>query len=279
MRFVIKGEIPDVLKTPKLISEWNKIAKKEQQISVKNSISDVLKKELLKYYQGKCAYCEQITGLQLEHYRPKSKYYWLVYEWTNLLPACSECNSKKGTQFPIHTESERVNLPNFKDDSIDFDACKPNNEPLKNEKPYILHPEFDNPTEFLRFQMNDKQLIEICGKDEQKRGETTIGICDLNRDNLLIQRQLVIQGFVSIIRKTFKFATAYSIPENKIIKLLSIDFEQFNDEIYNEKNEFILLRNFIFENADNFISIVAPYFSENQGVLIANAFKYDKKKL
>ena len=52
----------------------------------------------------KCAYCEyrlSRTDWDVDHYRPKARvygrddhpgYYWLAYEWDNLLPACKHCN-------------------------------------------------------------------------------------------------------------------------------------------------------------------------------------------
>jgi hypothetical protein len=63
-------------------------------------------------YNKKCAYCEERIKTYIEHYRPKGSvqgsrhggYYWLCYEWSNLLPACHECNKfggGKGTQFPV----------------------------------------------------------------------------------------------------------------------------------------------------------------------------------
>src|SRR5262249_35649587 len=80
-------------------------------------------------FNGRCAYCEgdvKATSFgDAEHWRPKGAvtedgapvraesgeehpgYFWLAYEWRNLLPACQECNSGeaeykgKGTQFPI----------------------------------------------------------------------------------------------------------------------------------------------------------------------------------
>ena len=71
-------------------------------------------------FRGKCAYCEQeIYGDQhvdMEHFRPHSSvsdlnwirvrvvmdgveiahpgYYWLAYDWKNLLPACVLCNQQ-----------------------------------------------------------------------------------------------------------------------------------------------------------------------------------------
>jgi len=58
-------------------------------------------------FHNKCAYCERIEYKpDVEHYRPKKKvtgsqrnnhgYFWLCYEWTNLLPACRDCNSGNG---------------------------------------------------------------------------------------------------------------------------------------------------------------------------------------
>jgi hypothetical protein len=88
-----------------------------------------LKQWLLAHiFDGKCAYCEKkITGGffgDAEHYRPKGKvtvkergqvqtvmhdgkphpgYYWLAYDWRNLVPACELCNSSDGkmNQFPV----------------------------------------------------------------------------------------------------------------------------------------------------------------------------------
>ena len=64
--------------------------------------SAAIKNNLSKIYNKKCAFCENDTtagaSLQVEHYRPKAKvtedlrhpgYYWLGYEWSNLLYALS----------------------------------------------------------------------------------------------------------------------------------------------------------------------------------------------
>jgi len=53
----------------------------------------------------KCAYCEgnyAATGyVEVEHYRPKSLYYWLAADWCNLLPSCKRCNNGKLSKFPL----------------------------------------------------------------------------------------------------------------------------------------------------------------------------------
>ncbi len=76
---------------------------------------------LLKLFNDKCAYCESlISNTQpgdVEHYRPKGRirdldgrvvrivlagkevdhpgYWWLCYEWLNLLPSCIDCNRRR----------------------------------------------------------------------------------------------------------------------------------------------------------------------------------------
>lgn len=59
------------------------------------------KAELYNVYQGICAYyaigIDEITGAcTVDHFKPKSKYRTLVYEWDNYRLACSKANSYKG---------------------------------------------------------------------------------------------------------------------------------------------------------------------------------------
>ncbi|HEX7819562.1 MAG TPA: hypothetical protein VF463_02975 [Sphingobium sp.] len=55
---------------------------------------------------GKCAYCEVSTDVvahgDVEHFRPKSVYWWLVFAFDNYLFSCQICNqSFKGDAFPV----------------------------------------------------------------------------------------------------------------------------------------------------------------------------------
>jgi hypothetical protein len=68
--------------------------------------SKTAKEKLKEIFNKKCAFCETNTHAgahkDVEHYRYKSLYYWLGYEWTNLLLACQICNRDfKKTQFPL----------------------------------------------------------------------------------------------------------------------------------------------------------------------------------
>lgn len=75
-------------------------------------IPDADKEQLLSHYRhqeikaalagssnGKCAFCECIPTeggyIAVEHFKPKSIYPGATFEWSNLLPSCSQCNGSK----------------------------------------------------------------------------------------------------------------------------------------------------------------------------------------
>jgi uncharacterized protein (TIGR02646 family) len=72
-----------------------------------------VREALALYYLGKCAYCENMEKkAEIEHYRPKKGvtgeaahpgYFWVCYQWTNLVPSCRYCNTEggKANQFPV----------------------------------------------------------------------------------------------------------------------------------------------------------------------------------
>jgi hypothetical protein len=86
-------------------------------INFKQEIWAELKWHLFELFDGKCAYCEckprPSTSGDVEHYRPKAKvdenpghhgYYWLAYDYRNMLPSCPDCNRAregKMSQFPV----------------------------------------------------------------------------------------------------------------------------------------------------------------------------------
>ena len=75
---------------------------------------------------GKCAYCESPTDTvahgDVEHYRPKSKYWWLAYCYDNYLYACQICNQvHKGDEFPVYATDRHVDRTRAADAA---DACR-----------------------------------------------------------------------------------------------------------------------------------------------------------
>ncbi|MDJ0836734.1 MAG: HNH endonuclease [Acidobacteriota bacterium] len=146
--------------------------------------------KLIAAYHGKCAYCEGTStaqaAMQVEHYRPKKEvaddkahpgYYWLAYEWSNLIPACAKCNRAKAGKFPIQGTRLSTHPEDRKDWRVDA-SC------LLLEAPLLLHPEVDDPAEYLAW--SPYGLLKA--RKGNARGETTITICKLNRDPLVKDR-------------------------------------------------------------------------------------------
>ena len=76
-------------------------------LEFKSNVWKAAKKQLKLETGGKCAYCESPTDTvahgDVEHFRPKSKYWWLAYCYDNYLYSCQICNEvHKGDEFPIH---------------------------------------------------------------------------------------------------------------------------------------------------------------------------------
>lgn len=61
------------------------------------------KTQLLAESKNKCAYCETPTRVvsygDVEHFRPKSVYWWLAYSYENYLPSCTACNQEYKKDF------------------------------------------------------------------------------------------------------------------------------------------------------------------------------------
>jgi uncharacterized protein (TIGR02646 family) len=163
-----------------------------------SSVWSDLKAWLVKnVFQGKCAYCEnKISGSffgAAEHFRPKGNvtvradkgkkkatlgdgsehggYFWLAYDWHNLVPACDKCNNAKSDQFPV--AASHVGNP------------APETEELNElEQPFLLYPYRDEPSDYLRFGKGGV----VCAIDDNERGAKTIETLDLNRQELMEER-------------------------------------------------------------------------------------------
>ncbi|HEV3468980.1 MAG TPA: hypothetical protein VG148_06635 [Pyrinomonadaceae bacterium] len=74
------------------------------------------KKQLKVETNGKCAYCEApvkaVAHGDVEHFRPKSVYWWLAYCYDNYLFSCQICNqSFKGDKFPLEGTAMALDPP------------------------------------------------------------------------------------------------------------------------------------------------------------------------
>lgn len=65
--------------------------------------------------KGHCSYCgkKDFEGWSIDHFKPKSKFPKLAFEWTNLFIACTACQNIKLSKYP--------NVSPLKPDNSDYD--------------------------------------------------------------------------------------------------------------------------------------------------------------
>ncbi len=71
--------------------------------------------QLNKMFKGCCAYCEGIcestSYLEIEHFRPKSIYPKLMFDYNNMNISCEKCNKKKKEKFDERLINPTVDNP------------------------------------------------------------------------------------------------------------------------------------------------------------------------
>jgi len=137
---------------------------------------DRAKPALAEMQYSKCCYCEkreeQAKYRDVEHYRPKSPYWWLAWTWENLLFACIDCNREhKRDQFPCAPGDV---------------ALQPHEQPPGGELPLVINPAEVDPIDEIHF---------VCEKHNGRErwlprgtsagGRSTVAVCKLDRPGLL----------------------------------------------------------------------------------------------
>jgi len=128
---------------------------------IRNAINPV-KQPLYDMFSGKCAFCErkvELSAGRIEHFRPKSQYVNLTFDWNNFLYSCEVCNNRqnKGSKFPLDCDGTQL-LINPTDEDCDI-------------------------YEYLEFYWDkETKLASVVGKDG--RGKVVQEILDLNRKDL-----------------------------------------------------------------------------------------------
>lgn len=169
---------------------------------------------LEKAFHGKCAYCEcrydSGAPCDVEHYRPKGGvaingkleepgYYWLAAEWTNLLPSCIDCNRKRYHEFPEDGIEARGKANLFPIDGKKR-ATAPGKEHA--ERRLLLHPYFDDPSEYIRF-VDDgviQALADHTGAPKKMAMES-IRVYGLDRPRLTSERRFVWIRIASMVKR------------------------------------------------------------------------------
>lgn len=141
--------------------------------------SVAVRKRLLKDQYEKCAYCEKKISDDIpdvEHFRPKTictqekkcarylGYWWLAYDWKNLLYSCPTCNRKyKKNFFPLQQPHK----------------ANPTKASVKKEMPLLINPTTEDPRKYIEFNRH-----RILAKSKNAKGKKTIEVLGLNRKEL-----------------------------------------------------------------------------------------------
>ena len=176
----------------KLIQEHIEIIKKiKEKHQWDSSIWGKSKVQLLIESKNKCAYCEAplkaVAYGDVEHYRPKSIYWWLAYCYENYLVSCTLCNQAfKKDKFPLADAKKKLNGPvlkeNLTDQEIENLAINLNPDPinesegmpyseffevLKGEYALLVNPYYEEPEMLFEYSVeNIKKEVTIVIKQD-----------------------------------------------------------------------------------------------------------------
>ena len=162
---------------------------------------------------GKCAYCESPTDSvahgDVEHFRPKSVYWWLAYCYDNYVYACQICNQVfKGDSFPVHATSGALTGPvlpvpataaalealagSMTPDALDLTAGQPLADfivAVAKEKAGLVDPYINDPDPLFKWVANDiLKTVEVAAASNKvaaKRAFAAVAqFYGLNREEL-----------------------------------------------------------------------------------------------
>ena len=235
------GNIPESLNSNLTNQRRNELIEsgryiREDVYHSRYKMSDI--KEILEaIYHKKCAYCEKFVGdsnYHIEHYRPKSVYYWLAYSWDNLLICCDKCNVGKGDDFEIAGAKISFNQEVLND--IHKLSLKYN----EIEQPKMIHPEFEDVENKLIFENNGK----VTSEDE--RVQYTIETCGIDRESANERRKKILDDFIRKYNcKIFEYQRKQDDESKGAIKGLIIDFKE---DSQNPENDYLAFRRWIVKN-------------------------------
>jgi len=206
--------------------------------------ADDVKSILESIYHKKCAYCEKNVGdsyYHIEHYRPKSIYYWIAYSWDNLLLCCDKCNVNKGDNFKTEGEKATFNQESF------GDIHKLSQQYNEIEKPKMIHPEFEDVESKLIF--DEKGNI----KSEDERVQYTIKTCKLDRTSANDSRKKILDDLKRKHNcKQFEYKFKNDDERNGAIKGLIFAFKEDSE---NPENDYLAFRRWIIRNLRYLMSL------------------------
>lgn len=173
---------------------------------------------------GKCAYCEGAMAVvghgDVEHIRPKSVYWWLVYAYDNYAYSCQVCNQvHKGDLWPI--QGTALTPPFHPQDPATLDDTWPGRlapDPLDPvaghpwndfeqrrlaEEALVPDPYRDDPEALLGWEADDVLWVSVRARDATPRADAAFRgvttVLGLNRETLRRQRYMVWKAVEDLV--------------------------------------------------------------------------------
>ena len=203
-------------------------------------------KDSLKACQhNKCCYSEARFIQELitvEHYRPKGAigtkgtskkqypgYYWLAYEWTNLLLCKFRINSSKKDYFPLLIEQDRA---------------RNHHDNIGLERPVIIDPASEDPREHIKF--HNEEPIGLT-----ERGRRTVKLL-LRHDDLDEGRRKRFQ-FLDSLKSIYNAPTIIGNDQEKLVRI-----KQILDEAIRPDAEYSSMAIDLLKNSNPMLSPKTP---------------------
>ena len=247
--------VPESLNSQTTQKRQNEIINK-QKFPTKKTISDFsaknigtyttrykqkdIQKALKNLYAYKCAYCEtKVEQNDVEHYRPKSIYYWLAYSRNNLLYCCPTCNQKKSNEFPVKNLRAKFIQ---EDDKQIHQLCSKYDE---TEEPIFINPEKENI--FSEIVFNTKGEFDVSNIKNNRLTET-IKQLDLNREYLVNNRKSIYDEFEkSILEKLYEIRNGNNEAKIRLKQIIETFKTQINSEYFSYRKYILInwIRDFV----------------------------------
>lgn len=195
------------------------LMRRNRRITYKAKLYKKMRQVIFDGFNGKCAYCEAKfilteTG-DVEHYRPKGAitdewdkrimitrrgkrpkphpgYYWLAYDWQNLLPSCSLCNRPSRPRGGLRI-GKGMRFPVMPSPALKYGHARRPAD-LAKEVPVFIHPVLEDPRKHISFDADTGLLI-----DKTPRGKLCIELLGLNREGVAKERRkiyLLVRGLI-----------------------------------------------------------------------------------
>ena len=172
-----------------------------------------IKNSLINAQFDKCCFCEaKITHISygdVEHFRPKAGYcqdesdgiqppgyYWLAYDWDNLLLSCQLCNQRF-----------KKNLFHWKTQTL---RAKNHHHQIENEIPVFINPVHEDPQEHIGFR--EEMPFGIT-----ERGKISIKALGLDRDKLNEERRRLFTR-LKVLVTISRFPDLHSDRERQLLR-------------------------------------------------------------